>query len=963
MPKYVRSAKPFFFLVAFVVILCKSDAARAEDRPNVLWIYLEDVSGWFSCYGDKLIDTPNIDALADRGIRFDRFYTPAGVCSATRSAVITGMMQTSINAHHHRSSRAMFRRQSLGAEFDANYLPDNVKTIPELFRSAGYYTFNEGGGKDDFNFVWDPELLYHHRGRRWNFKGANNGSEWTGRDKDQPFFGQIQLAGGKLGNKVPKKISRDHVPVPPYYPDIPLVREEIAHHYDCLLETDRHVGQIIAALKRDNLFDNTIIFLFSDHGYKLHRHKQFLYEGGIQMPLIVAGPGIESGKVRDDLISGIDLGATSLAAVDLPIPEVMEGRDFLAKDYQTREFVIAARDRCDFTIERIRAVVTPRFKYLRNYLTDRPFMQPSYKDPWPVSQKFREMMANGEMNETQLVFFGPQKPAEEIYDLTNDPHEIHNLATNPRFANELEKHRKILADWIERTGDRGQEVESDAALLAALKRWQDKCVNPEYDRVRETYNEWKQRQSHPGPKAGTGIMVGELTTSSAVVQLRLSESDQLVKRDLPGAKGVVEFTLHNENGEKQKKLATAEEHHDFIARVVFENLQAGRKYQCTTRIGSDSNQLNDGPIAQFKTHPGPDSDDEVSFVVVTGMNYAKFHGDNRIDREIHRKHNNTDLPRPYSATDKHLGYPALDAIWNLKPNFFVGTGDNVYYDTPKQPRAKTAKEMRQKWHEQFVQPRYHRLFADVPTYWMIDDHDYRIDDCDNSGDYAPSPQLGHRLMLEQLPFAPHESTNALTYRTRRLNRHLQVWFPENRLYRSPNLTPDTPSKTIWGAAQKAWLKQTLKESDATFKLLVSPTPMVGPDDARKKDNHTNIAGFQSERNEFFAWLKETGIDKRFAIVCGDRHWQYHSRHPSGIEEFSCGALVDANSRPGRSPGDPQSTDPSGSIKQLYSQEKPSGGFLFVKISPTDDNMASLSLSHYDERGRLLYNHQKVRPKD
>ncbi len=471
--------------------------AAPQDRPNVLWIYLEDVSGWFSCYGEKLIETPNIDALAAHGVRFDRFYTPAGVCSATRSAVITGIMQTSIGAEHHRSSRAAFRGQSMGPDYDANYLPKDVKTIPELFRAAGYYTFNEGGGKDDFNFVWDPAELYDHRGKRWNFKGAKNGSEWTGRAEGQPFFGQIQLAGGKLGDRVPKRVDRAAVPVPPYYPDIPLVREDIAHHYDCVLETDRHVGQIVAALRRDKLLDNTLIILFSDHGYRLHRHKQFLYEGGIHMPLIVAGPGIPSGKVRDDLIAGVDIGPTSLALAGLPVPQVMEGRNFFAEQRRPREFVVAARDRCDFTIERIRAVVTPRFKYLRNYLTDRPYMQPSYKDPWPVTQKFREMMANGEMNETQLIFFGPHKPAEELYDLTNDPHEIHNLAGDPKFAEQLRRRRKILADWIQQTGDHGQQVESDAGLLAAMKRWGDKCVNPEYDRVREAYKLWKAEQTAP----------------------------------------------------------------------------------------------------------------------------------------------------------------------------------------------------------------------------------------------------------------------------------------------------------------------------------------------------------------------------------------------------------------------------------------------------------------------------------
>ena len=458
---------------------------QAADRPNILWIYLEDVSGWFSCYGDRVIETPHIDKLAASGIRFNRFYTPAGVCSATRSAIITGAMQTSLGIHNHRSGRAVFRGKNLGPVFDDIRLPKGVKTLPEMFRAAGYWTFNEGG-KDDYNFKHDTNRMYDFlpQKRGWGPASLVAGDCWKGRKKGQPFFGQVQLGGGKLGRRATATIDRATVPVPPYYPDIPEVREEIAHHYDCLLKTDEQVGEIIAALKRDGLYKNTLIFCFSDHGYKLHRHKQFLYEGGIQMPLMVAGPGIPSGKVRRDLISGIDIAPASLAAAGIKIPGHMEGSNFLAKDYIEREFVVAARDRCDYTIERIRALVTPRFKYLRNYLTDRPFMQPSYKDPWPVSKRFREMMANGEMNEAQLVFFGPKKEPEELYDLANDPHEIYNLAKDPKFKKILEEHRLLLDGWIKEHGDKGLETESDPGLLAVLKRWGAQCVNPEYDRVR-----------------------------------------------------------------------------------------------------------------------------------------------------------------------------------------------------------------------------------------------------------------------------------------------------------------------------------------------------------------------------------------------------------------------------------------------------------------------------------------------
>ena len=464
--------------------------------------------------------------------------------------------------------------------------------------------------------------------------------------------------------------------------------------------------------------------------------------------------------------------------------------------------------------------------------------------------------------------------------------------------------------------------------------------------------------------AGQGIMVGEVTTTHAHIQVRLTSTDELVDGDVPGVAGLVEFRLKAADGASKQlpvQQIVADANRDFIARATFEDLVPGTKYICQTRIGSSASSLGAGPQAQFKTLPGAAAETPVRFVVVTGMNYAKFHGDNRIDAKVHLEHNNTELPKPYDGPDKHLGYPGLASILKVTPDFFVGTGDNVYYDTPKEPRAQAIPELRQKWHEQFVQPRYRDLFAQVPTYWEIDDHDYRIDDGDNTGDHDPSPEVGRQMMLEQLPVAAADDPDAKTYRTHRVSHDLQIWFVENRMYRSPNAMEDGPDKSIWGTEQKAWLKKTLQESDATFKVLISPNPMIGPDDARKSDNHTNIGGFRHERDEFFGWLKETGIVKKnFYLVCGDRHWQYHSVHPSGVEEFSCGALVDANSRLGRKPGDPESTDPDGLIKQVYAQKVRSAGFLLVESLPaTADNVAKLNFIFHDELGEVLHQHTKL----
>jgi alkaline phosphatase/alkaline phosphatase D len=345
------------------------------------------------------------------------------------------------------------------------------------------------------------------------------------------------------------------------------------------------------------------------------------------------------------------------------------------------------------------------------------------------------------------------------------------------------------------------------------------------------------------------------------------------------------------------------------------------------------------------------------------MNYYHFH------------YGNYARSQAYIGEDKHLGYPALQSILSLKPDYFIGTGDNVYFDHPNEnnfqnslnrgrdphPGGYGGKEvtdergMRRKYHEQFFQARYKDLFTEVATYWEKDDHDYRKDDADPYIEFSISHELGIKNFTEQLPIV-FPGSNKKTYRTRRISKDLQLWFVEGRDYRDANKKEDGPDKSIWGKEQSSWLKSTLLESDATFKILISPTPMVGPDDSRKRDNHTNPEGFRYEGEAFFDWLVDHGfLSKNFYIVCGDRHWQYHATHPKGIEEFSCGALVDNNSRAGRLAGDPMSTDPEGKIIQHYVQgteEDASGGFLNIKNLAID--IPELHFDFYDEHGKLLY---------
>ena len=465
-------------------------AKKKAKRPNILWLVAEDMNPWMSCYGETLIQTPTFDGMAAKGVRFGRAYVTAPVCSACRSALITGTMQTTLGVHNHRSSRSNAKNPAHKA-LGMIHLPKGVKTLPELFQEAGYATFNRG--KTDYNFVFDNAALYSVK----DWKQA----EALGK----PWFGQIQLKGGKNGKSVLKNktpVSVEEVSVPPYYPDHPDFRETIADHYACALGTDQSVKVILDQLEGDGLLEDTIVFFFSDHGMPGGlRHKQFCYEGGIHIPLLIRWPKnypvTKPGLVIDDLVSSIDISVTSMALAGLAIPEHTEGRDVFAKDYRRRDYVISARDRCDYTIERIRAVTTKRYRYLRNFLTDRPYLQPQYRDGRAVMTTWKRLYAEGKLTPEAAAFVSDKRPAEEFYDLEKDPHEVKNLVGDPRYAGELERHRGILEKWIEETDDKGRYPESTEGLFQVMYRWRDKCVNPEYEAVRKKYGTAFSEQRKP----------------------------------------------------------------------------------------------------------------------------------------------------------------------------------------------------------------------------------------------------------------------------------------------------------------------------------------------------------------------------------------------------------------------------------------------------------------------------------
>jgi alkaline phosphatase/alkaline phosphatase D len=451
------------------------------------------------------------------------------------------------------------------------------------------------------------------------------------------------------------------------------------------------------------------------------------------------------------------------------------------------------------------------------------------------------------------------------------------------------------------------------------------------------------------------LSTGELSHQSIIIQCRFNQTDTLVNLDLDGisAQGYFEISTDSIFQEPlQTEILDATSNNDFIIRKLISGLKPDQKYyyRVIALVQGSSGYLSSS-TGTFTTLPEPGAPASVRFITSTGFNYEKFYGIDKPATEV------------ASEQDQLLGFEAFEAVKQLKPDFFVANGDVVYYDKPgnedSEYYAKTRAQMQAKWHRYFAMPRNREMMLQVPVFYLKDDHDYRYNDCDTTDQKKelPTHQDGVAVFREQTPVVDLKDPDDKTYRTVRAGKLLQVWLVEGRDYRSPNLMEDGPDKTLWGAEQFAWLKQSLLESDATFKILLSPTPLIGPDDAYKKDNHANFGGFQHERQLFFDWLKEHDfLNKNFYLMCGDRHWQYHSIHPDGFEEFSSGAFVDQNSRAGRLPGDPKSTDPDAILTVPYIQTEGtnSGGFLKVEVSQ-EDGEPIISFTYYNTRGRQLHN--------
>ncbi|NKB69069.1 MAG: sulfatase-like hydrolase/transferase [Candidatus Latescibacteria bacterium] len=411
-----------------------------SERPNILWLSLEDTSPRFGCYGDEVARTPNIDRLADQGCRYPNAFSTAGVCAPSRAAIITGMYQSAIGAQHMRTAHTNEHAPEMPTPYEA-VPPAYVKCFPEYLRRAGYCCTNNT--KTDYQFA--PPLT------AWD--QLSESAHWRNRPEGTPFFAvfnrTVTHESGMWPEKRPQvETDPDSVTLPPYLPDTPKARLALARHYDNLADNDRWVGQMLGQLEEDGLADNTIVFIWSDHGEGLPRAKRWPYDAGIRVPCIVRWPGqLEAGGVDERLVSMVDLGPTVLSLAGVDIPGHMQGQPFVGPAARERDYVFALRDRYDESYDMMRAVRDERYKYIRNFMPENPYLLwIPYRNRHPILEEMWRLHLEDALEGPQQVMFQP-RPVEELYDTEADPFELDNLAADPQQAETLERLRGALATW------------------------------------------------------------------------------------------------------------------------------------------------------------------------------------------------------------------------------------------------------------------------------------------------------------------------------------------------------------------------------------------------------------------------------------------------------------------------------------------------------------------------------------
>ena len=471
----IRSFYLCFLFIAFGTG-CKNNEVQSEAqiRPNIIWLVAEDQSpDFFPMYGDSTISLPNIESLSLDGVVFTNAYTPVPVCAPTRSAIITGMYPTTLGTHNMRTYNAYTteNQPEIGIPSYSPLVPDGVKMFTEYLRKEGYYCTNNA--KEDYNFK-APESGWDE---------SSTSAHWRNRPKDAPFFSVFNFnvcheSGIWKQGEEELYVSPDSISVPPYFPDNDVIRHDLAVNYSNLKRLDEELGKIINQLKEDGLYENSIIFFYGDHGGPFPRYKRALYDTGIKLPLVIKfQDNLKKSNYDDRLISFIDFAPTLLSWAGIMPPKVMQGRAQFGvyRDSTESSYVFASSDRFDEMYDKLRAVRTKRFKYIRNYNPEiSNALAVKYREQIPMMQNMMTLRALGKLDSLPSLWFRTPKPEEELYDMENDPFELVNLSNQVQFQDTLVHLRKVLNTWIKETNDLGRTPEKDLITMWLLNGEQPK---------------------------------------------------------------------------------------------------------------------------------------------------------------------------------------------------------------------------------------------------------------------------------------------------------------------------------------------------------------------------------------------------------------------------------------------------------------------------------------------------------
>ena len=426
----MKPGKIIYLFIAFQMMFQLFCAGKSsEQRPNIVWIMMEDWGYQLSCYGEPGIYTPNIDKFASEGIRFTQSFCTAPVCSPSRSAMITGFHQNYIGCEQHRTEGPGFVRKPL---------PYGIKPITHLLEEAGYFTCFMQNRKTDFNFLTD--------------KPAYRGNDWSERKSGQPFYAQLTFPGTHRtwARDTIRPIDIKDITLPPYYPQTDFAKRDWATGLESAQIVDRQIGEILKRLENEGLAENTLVFIIGDNGRCMPRGKQFLYDGGIQVPILVRWPAkIKPAQVNSNLVTTLDISKTILDVAGIKPLHPLHGQNLLDGSTKKREYIFAARDKMDDTHDAMRAIRSKEFKLIHNLMPERPYCQFNrYKElSYPVLALLNVMNMKGELTAEQAQFMASSKPEFELFDLKNDPNEMNNLANNPQYTKIKGKLLKELNNW------------------------------------------------------------------------------------------------------------------------------------------------------------------------------------------------------------------------------------------------------------------------------------------------------------------------------------------------------------------------------------------------------------------------------------------------------------------------------------------------------------------------------------